>query len=127
MCILLFIGIPVQDSRDLRGNSIPWGQALPPKVERTLPTYPGDFKPTDGSWQIVNGTRFKFFVFSAFHDRRDAKLVRIIGATKTRNPEKVWCRFWYPYGNSTSGVKHWSVTVMARVKVINFFYLFRMK
>ncbi|KFB42425.1 AGAP010096-PA-like protein [Anopheles sinensis] len=95
---------------------VPWGQMLPSKIEQTLPRYPADTKPTDGSWEIVNGTRYKFFVFSAFYDRRDGKLVRVIGATKTRGPEKVWCRFWYQTGvNST---KYRSASVMARVKII---------
>lgn len=22
-------------------------------------------------------------------------MIRIIGATRTRSPERVWCRFWY--------------------------------
>lgn len=108
------------DSNDPRNNgpgSIPWGSLLPPSIEQTLPGYPGDLRPTDGSWQIVNGTRFKFFVFSAYYDRRGGKLIRIIGATKTRGPEKVWCRFWYPYGNQTHQ-KYRSSSVMARVKVI---------
>lgn len=99
--------------------SLSWGSLLPPSMERTLPAYPADMKPTDGSWQIVNGTRFKFFVFSAFYDRRGGKLIRIIGATKTRGPEKVWCRFWYPIGNGTHP-KYRSSSVMARVKVSPF-------
>ncbi|XP_073823318.1 uncharacterized protein [Musca autumnalis] len=108
------------------GPLIPWGKMLPPKIEDSLPHFPVGSEPTDGSWQIVNGTRFKFFVFSAYYDRRDgAKLVRVIGATKTRGPERVWCRFWYVAKNATSGAsggrardKYSSVTVMARVKVI---------
>lgn len=93
-----------------------WGSILPVNIERTLPSYASDTKPTDGSWQIVNGTRFKFFVFSAFYDRRGGKLIRIIGATKTRVPEKVWCRFLYNTGNA-SAPNYRSVSVMARVKV----------
>lgn len=89
---------------------------LPVNIERTLPPYASDTKPIDGSWQIVNGTRFKFFVFSAFYDRRGGKLIRIIGATKTRVPEKVWCRFVYNMGNATAP-NYRSVSVMARVKV----------
>lgn len=96
--------------------AISWGSLLPPSMEHTLPAYPADTKPTDGTWQLVNGTRFKFFVFSAFYDRRGGKLIRIIGATKTRGPEKVWCRFWYPSGNATHP-KYQSTSVMARVKV----------
>lgn len=94
---------------------IPWGQMLPSKTEQTLPKYPADMHPTDGSWEIVNGTRYKFFVFSAFYDRRDGRLVRVIGATKTRGPEKVWCRFWYKTGENTT--RYRSASVMARVKV----------
>jgi len=108
----------------IAGNAnIPWGKVLPIKVEETLPRYPIGMEPTDGSWQVVNGTRFKFFVFSAYYDRRDnAKLVRVIGATKTRSPERVWCRFWYVHRNAsdTNGqqrLRYSSVTIMARVKV----------
>ncbi|XP_075150391.1 uncharacterized protein LOC142224498 [Haematobia irritans] len=113
------------------GPLIPWGKMLPSKIEESLPRFPIGSEPTDGSWQIVNGTRFKFFVFSAYYDRRDgAKLVRIVGATKTRGPERVWCRFWYVNKNATTATwtntggggkpreKYTSVTVMARVKVI---------
>jgi hypothetical protein len=57
--------------------------------------------------------RFKFFVFSAFYDRREERSVRIVGATKTRGPERVWCRLWY--GNSSSTIH--SVSVAAKVKV----------
>lgn len=81
--------------------------------------YPTEMKAGDGYWQMVNGTRFKFFVFSAFYDRRDgAKLIRVIGATKTRGPERVWCRLWYPMQNSTKN-NYNSVTIVARVKVIH--------
>lgn len=106
---------------------IPWGQQLPDKVEKTLPHFPLGTAPSDGAWQVVNGTRFKFFVYSAYFDRRDgARLVRVIGATKTRGPERVWCRFWYgptPLNNSeasasTARAKYTSATVMARVKII---------
>jgi len=106
---------------------IPWGQVLPGKVEETLPHFPFGTRPTDGAWQVVNGTRFKFFVYSAYFDRREgARLVRVVGATKTRGPERVWCRFWYgpsaanaSDGGSSSSTraKYSSATVMARVKV----------
>jgi hypothetical protein len=114
----LSIGIPVaQDSAEARGAaSVQWGQVLPTKIEQNLPLYPADVKPTDGSWQVVNGTRYKFFVFSAYYDRRDGRQIRVIGATKTRGPEKVWCRLWYPL--NINGTKYKSVSVMARVKVI---------
>lgn len=105
---------------------IPWGQVLPDKVEETLPHFPFGTRPIDGAWQVVNGTRFKFFVYSAYFDRREgARLVRVVGATKTRGPERVWCRFWYgpsagngtDAGSSTARAKYSSATVMARVKV----------
>lgn len=41
--------------------------------------------------------RFKFLVFSAYFDHRDGnRMIRVVGATKTRMPERVFCRFWYP-------------------------------
>jgi hypothetical protein len=110
----LMQGIPVAPDAD--PNAVPWGQMLPSKIEANLPPYPTDVKAHDGDWQVVNGTRFKFFVFSAFYDRRDGRMIRVIGATKTRGPEKVWCRMWYPVdGNNT---RFRSISVMARVKVI---------
>ncbi|XP_038110846.1 uncharacterized protein LOC6046701 isoform X1 [Culex quinquefasciatus] len=116
----LSIGMTVQldpaDTGPRNPPIIPWGQMLPSKTEQTLPKYPADMHPTDGSWEIVNGTRYKFFVFSAFYDRRDGRLVRVIGATKTRGPEKVWCRFWYKTGENTT--RYRSASVMARVKII---------
>lgn len=113
-------------SNGLNMPLIPWGQLLPAQVEETLPHFPFGTAPNDGAWQVVNGTRFKFFVYSAYFDRRDgARLVRVIGATKTRGPERVWCRFWYgptthnssETSSSAARAKYTSATVMARVKV----------
>lgn len=112
------LAIPVApDSSDTRnaGGVIPWGSLLPLSIEQTLPQYPSDTRPSDGVWKIVNGTRFKFFVFSAFYDRRGGRLIRVIGATKTRGPEKVWCRMWYSQGPNSTVFR--SASVMARVKV----------
>lgn len=126
VCIVIFLSfffhchfIPdTAERRNTNGipNGVAWGSMLPVTIERTLPSYANDTKPLDGVWQIVNGTRFKFFVYSAFYDRRGGKLIRIIGATKTRVPEKVWCRFLYNMGNATAP-SYRSVSVMARVKV----------
>ncbi|KAL7738715.1 hypothetical protein ACLKA6_007477 [Drosophila palustris] len=121
------VGVGGGAANGLNMPLIPWGQLLPDKVEETLPHFPFGTAPSDGAWQVVNGTRFKFFVYSAYFDRRDgARLVRVIGATKTRGPERVWCRFWYgptPLNNSessasTTRAKYTSATVMARVKII---------
>lgn len=96
-----------------------WGQILSPKVEQTLPRFPRDLPSTDGVWRVVNGTRFKFLVYSAFYDDRDGRMVRVIGATKTRGPEKVWCRLWYKTNSSASNrIKYYSASVVAKVKVI---------
>ncbi|KAG4072993.1 hypothetical protein HA402_009412 [Bradysia odoriphaga] len=98
-------------------RAIPRGELLQPSIERTLPPYPDNEPPTDGSWKFVNGTRSKFFVFSAFYDRRGGKkIIRVIGATKTRGPEKVWCRLWYSVGPNNSTFE--STSVMARVQII---------
>lgn len=119
-------------------NALPWGSLLPHSMEQTLPGYPmpvpswattratstgsgagagAGSAPTDGEWRIVNGTRYKFFVYSAFYDRRSGgRLIRVIGATKTRGPEKVWCRLWYAPTAANATVT--STSVVARVKVI---------
>ncbi|XKL60306.1 hypothetical protein PGB90_001322 [Kerria lacca] len=53
--------------------------------------------PKDAVWQEVNGSRYKFFVYSAYLDRRSKRqwLVRIIAATRTKNPDKAACIFHY--------------------------------
>jgi hypothetical protein len=87
-------------------------------TETQLPPYPAHVTPTNGSWQNVNGTRFKFFVFSAFFDnRKGQRSVRVIGATKTRGPERVWCRLWYRT-NESNVTTFVSRTVQAKIKVI---------
>lgn len=48
--------------------------------------------------------RYKFFIYSAYLDRRITSvgpLIRIIGATKTRKPDIVWCRLWYTNSSKT--------------------------
>ncbi|GLV44982.1 uncharacterized protein CBL_14446 [Carabus blaptoides fortunei] len=94
--------LPVLSEGEL--PKLPVGQPIAQAVEAQLPPY-------------------KYFVFSAFHDRRKGQqAVRLIGATKTRGPERVWCRLWYrmPENSSTGNSNSdWiSVSVMAKVKVI---------
>nr|CAH7759572.1 unnamed protein product [Callosobruchus chinensis] len=88
-------------------------------IETQLPPYPDNSTLTEGSWQNVNGTKYKFFVFSAFFDqrRKGQRIIRVIGATKTRGPERVWCRLWYKIGDGNS-TAHISVTVPAKVWAI---------
>ena len=49
----------------------------------------------DAQWQPVNGTRHKFYVYSAYYDARQKPLIRLIGATKTKKSDKVWCKLHY--------------------------------
>jgi len=49
----------------------------------------------DAQWQPVNGTRHKFYVYSAYYDNRTRPVIRVIGATKTKRSDKVWCRLHY--------------------------------
>jgi len=98
--------------RVIQGTNSATNGGVPVGVETRLPVL--NITAKDGVWQLVSGTRFKFFVFSAFYDRREENSIRVVGATKTRGPERVWCRLWY--GNSTS-ITH-SVSITAKVKVI---------
>ncbi|CAH0579058.1 unnamed protein product [Chrysodeixis includens] len=66
--------------------------------------------PLDAVWQPVAGTRFRFYVYSAYVERRTVAAVRIIAATKTRGADSVMCRMWLP-DNRT-------LTLKARVKAI---------
>lgn len=101
-------------------NNLPWGHVLSSSVEEQLSTYSKIVMtigpPKDAVWQTVNGTRFKFFVYSAYYDRRNSRSIRVIGATKTRNPERVWCRLFYPSTNGSDTST--TVTIVGRVKVI---------
>jgi hypothetical protein len=58
----------------------------------------------DAQWQPVNGTRHKFYVYSAYYDARQPQrpLIRVIGATKTKQSDKVWCRMYYRKEPSSS-------------------------
>lgn len=102
-------------------NNLPWGHVLPPTLEEQLPTYSDILAstgpPRDAVWQTVNGTRFKFFVYSAYYDRRNSRNIRVVGATKTRNPERVWCRLFYPKA-AKNGTEDMTVTIIGRVKII---------
>lgn len=101
--------------------------SLPPSLEARLPQLDQSLRVTHAEWLPVTNTRFKFFVYSAYYDDRVAAgngasgnvnkgIVRVISATKTRGPERVWCRLWYRQQNSGNVTA--SVTVAAKVKVI---------
>ncbi|XP_076170321.1 uncharacterized protein LOC143148178 isoform X2 [Ptiloglossa arizonensis] len=100
--------------------------SLPPNLEARLPQLDQSLRITHAEWLPVTKTRFKFFVYSAYFDDRvggagsptgkTQGMVRIISATKTKGPERVWCRFWYRPENGGNVTA--SVTVAAKVKVI---------
>merc|ERR1719414_968858 len=66
----------------------------------------------DGQWQEVTGTGHKLFVFSAYYDPRSkrAPVVRIVGATKTKRSEQVFCRLYHKAttanGTTRARVRH---------------------
>lgn len=49
-------------------------------------------------WQRVPNTKDKFFVYSAYHDDRRTKWIRVIAAARTRIAEKVVCQYTYNDG-----------------------------
>lgn len=109
------VALPVIDSSPLSSKIV---------NEQQMPGYPEHLAPRPGFWQPVTGTRYKFFVFSAFLDnRKGQKTVRVVGATKTRGPERVYCRFWYRL-YETNATRHISKTVPAKIKVRPWFGLF---
>ncbi|KAK7573404.1 hypothetical protein V9T40_010595 [Parthenolecanium corni] len=59
------------------------------RVEETVFNY--------GDWQTVNGTKDKFFVYSAYLDRRykNNPYIRIIATTKTKNYDRVVCLLYF--------------------------------
>ncbi|XP_056644663.1 beta-1,4-galactosyltransferase galt-1 [Diorhabda sublineata] len=85
--------------------------------ETLLPPFPENTTLNEGAWQNISNTRYKFFVFSAYYDeRKGQRIVRVIGATKTRGAERVWCRLWYKADSNSTA--HVSLTVPAKIKVI---------
>lgn len=86
----------------------------------------------DAVWQAVNGSRHKFYVYSAFYDPRGAAagkgrgghVVRVIAVTKTKNADKVWCGLRYKAsadtgaGGAGGGAKSDVVIVKASVWAI---------
>ncbi|KAK6642822.1 hypothetical protein RUM43_004324 [Polyplax serrata] len=102
---------PVQKSADkLNGN-------IPGNSEAKLPPLGENQTAKDGEWQTVTGTRSKFYVYSAYYDKRRGRSIRIIGATKTRGPDRVWCRLWYPV-NSANKTQFASFSIPAQFKMI---------
>ncbi|XP_034941588.1 uncharacterized protein [Chelonus insularis] len=117
--------------------------SLPPSVELKLPALDQNLPMTDAEWLPVTNTRYKFFVYSAYYDDRvisgrgifnsnsgqisfkqkgkssnkSPGLIRIIGATKTKTPDGVWCRLWYRVERNATNITA-SVTVAAKIKVI---------
>ncbi|XP_035432407.2 uncharacterized protein LOC118264116 isoform X1 [Spodoptera frugiperda] len=66
--------------------------------------------PLDAVWQPVGGTRFRFYVYSAYVERRTIAAVRVIAATKTRGADSVMCRLWL--------LNNRTLTLKAKVKAI---------
>ncbi|XP_011503517.1 PREDICTED: uncharacterized protein LOC105366691 isoform X2 [Ceratosolen solmsi marchali] len=100
--------------------------SIPINLEARLPQLDKSLRITHAEWLPVTNTRFKFFVYSAYYDERvgggiirnhgsNSGVIRVIGATKTRGPEKVWCRLWYLHNSNNITT---SITVAAKVKVI---------
>lgn len=86
-------------------------------TETLLPAFPENMTLNEGAWQNISNTRYKFYVFSAFYDeRKGQRIVRVIGATKTRGAERVWCRLWYKADSNSTA--HVSLTVQAKIKII---------
>ena len=56
----------------------------------------------DARWQPVNGTKHKFYVYSAYYDRRTKPVIRLIGATKTKKSDKVWCQLHFNESHSVT-------------------------
>lgn len=107
------IPIPVVDDSDLAQQSSKDG------VDAVASAFlPAHLAPTRGAWQKVNNTRFKFYVFSAFYDhRKTQRAIRVIAATKTRGPDRVFCRFWNrPHDENSTN--YTSRSVQAKIKVI---------
>ena len=75
----------------------------------------------DAVWQPVNGTRHKFYVYSAFFDprgagRSKAGVVRVIAVTKTKNADKVWCGLRFEAGGG-GGRNQSGAVVVAKASV----------
>ena len=105
---------PVQQSTTLPSNN-----AMLPNEDDKIFSPQLDFDFTlrrhtghDAIWQSVAGASHKFYVYSAYYDTRGPRPhVRVIGATKTKRSDKVWCRLYYRDNKK-------SITVPGTVSVI---------
>ena len=60
-------------------------------------------------WKAMRGfTTHEVMAYSAYYDVRDSHkpIIRVIGVTRWKDPEKVICRMYYKYGTGTSGGKY---------------------
>ena len=53
-------------------------------------------------------TTHEVMAYSAYYDVRNSHkpIIRVIGVTRRKDPEKVICRMYYKYGTGTSGGKY---------------------
>lgn len=87
------------------------------EADLDLVEYPSHLIQQHGDFQTVVKTPLKFFVYSAFHERRGARSIRVIGITPLKWKATVYCRLWFPVESYTNK-KFRLTTVTARVQVI---------
>ena len=103
-----------------RGGSGPGGAHAPHRYDK----FEFERGHGDAVWQPVNGTRHKFYVYSAFYDPRGGAgkgkggLVRVIAVTKTKNADKVWCGLRYKADGGGGGGTKSDLVVKASVWAI---------
>lgn len=79
--------------------------------------YPSHLIQQHGDFQLVVETPLKFFVYSAFHERRGSRSIRVIGITPLKWKETVYCQLWFPVETDTNR-KFRLTIVTARVQAI---------
>ena len=63
----------------------------------------------DPAWESIKGFKtHEFLVYSAYYDvrKRSEPIIRVIGVTRAKHPEKVTCRIFYDNEKSTSKSKY---------------------
>lgn len=85
--------------------------------EVDLAEYPSHLIQQHGDFQTVVEAPLKFFVYSAFHERRGTRSIRVIGVTPLKWTETVYCQLWYPVEINTNE-KFRRTTVTAKLQVI---------
>ncbi|RZF47881.1 hypothetical protein LSTR_LSTR007878 [Laodelphax striatellus] len=85
-----------------KAEAIPKPEMSKPKDQ---PMIAPNMTAADGFWQHVTGTRYKFFVYSAYYEEDHGGRLKIHALAHMSPRDEVWCRMWYVNGSHVATTK----------------------